>query len=83
MSDKEAALHARRMRTRAAAEYVGSSKSTLEKLRLTGGGPPFIKLGRTVVYDSRDLDEWLAARKRLSTSDIGGARMSAPAGSER
>ncbi len=30
--------------------------------------PPFLKLGRAVRYDRRDLDEWLAARKRTTTS---------------
>ena len=63
----------RRLRTSDAAAYCGCSKSTLEKLRLTGGGPAFIKLGRTVVYDTADLDAWLSARRRLSTSDTGEA----------
>jgi len=36
----------RRLRTRAAADYIGYSESTLEKKRLTGDGPPFIRLGR-------------------------------------
>jgi predicted DNA-binding transcriptional regulator AlpA len=58
----------RRLRTPAAAEYLGYSESTLEKKRLTGDGPPFIRLGRAVVYDTRDLDAWLAARRASSTS---------------
>ena len=56
-------------RTAGAADYCGSSKSTFEKLRLTGGGPVFIKLGRTVVYDVDDLDAWLAKNRRHSTSE--------------
>jgi predicted DNA-binding transcriptional regulator AlpA len=64
----------RRLRTRAAADYVGYSESTLEKKRVTGGGPPFIRLGRLVVYDTRDLDAWLAARRAASTSDRLSAR---------
>ena len=59
----------RRVRTAAAATYCGSTKSTLEKLRVTGGGPVFIKLGRTVVYDIDDLDAWLETKRRRSTSD--------------
>ena len=51
----------RYLRTTEAAEYVGSAKSTLEKLRLFGGGPVFAKLGRTVVYDRIDLDAWVAS----------------------
>lgn len=47
-------------RTPAAAEYLGISESWLEKLRLSGLGPRFIRLGRrAVVYDERDLDRWL------------------------
>jgi predicted DNA-binding transcriptional regulator AlpA len=59
----------RRLRTPAAADYIGYSESTLEKKRLTGEGPPFIHLGRAIVYDTRDLDAWLAARRARSTSD--------------
>ena len=58
----------RRLRTPAAADYLGYAESTLEKKRITGEGPPFIRLGRAVVYDTRDLDAWLAARRATSTS---------------
>jgi len=58
-----------RLRTGRAADYVGYAESTLEKKRLTGDGPPFIRLGRAIVYDPRDLDAWLAARRATSTSD--------------
>jgi predicted DNA-binding transcriptional regulator AlpA len=59
----------RRLRTPAAADYLGYSESTLEKKRLTGDGPTFIRLGRAVIYDTRDLEAWLAARRATSTSD--------------
>ena len=59
----------RRLRTLAAADYLGYAESTLEKKRLTGDGPPFIRLGRVIVYDTRDLDAWLAARRAQSTSE--------------
>lgn len=65
----------RRLRTPEAAVYVGLSASTLEKLRLTGLGPPYYKAGRRIcVYEARDLDQWLAERRRLSTSDVGAKR---------
>ena len=54
-----------------AAAYVGLSASTLNKLRVFGGGPIFIKLGHRVVYDRADLDAWMNARRRRSTSDDG------------
>ena len=52
-----------------AAARVGLSKPTLDKLRVYGGGPPFLKLGRRVVYDPSDLDQWLSSHRRHSTSD--------------
>lgn len=57
------------MRTAEAAEYCGSAASTFEKLRLTGGGPIYSKIGRRVVYRVEDLDAWLAVNRRRSTSD--------------
>jgi predicted DNA-binding transcriptional regulator AlpA len=62
----------RRLRTPEAAAYVGLSSSTLEKLRLTGNGPAYQKAGpKIVVYRVEDLDAWLSARRRISTSDTG------------
>ena len=67
----EKELQSRQMlRTDGAAFYVGTSVSTLEKLRLTGGGPRYIKLGKAVVYDPADLDAWLSANRRKSTSVV-------------
>jgi predicted DNA-binding transcriptional regulator AlpA len=56
------------LRTEGAARYVGLSVSTMNKLRLTGGGPQYFKLSRTVVYDPDELDAWLDANRRRSTS---------------
>lgn len=55
--------------TRSAAAFVSMGESTLEKLRLTGGGPSYCKVGRRVLYEVADLRAWLAASKRRSTSD--------------
>jgi predicted DNA-binding transcriptional regulator AlpA len=60
------------LRTDEAAKYLGMSVSTLVKTRLRGGDdcPPFVQLsGRTVGYRITDLDAWLEARIRRSTSD--------------
>jgi len=51
-----------RLRTPEAARYLGLAPATLEKLRLTKDGPPFIRVGRAVIYDPRDLDTWLEAQ---------------------
>lgn len=57
---------------REAAAFLKCSPSYLNKLRLTGGGPVFAKLGAKVVYDQGDLSAWVAARKKVSTSDTTG-----------
>ena len=58
------------LRTPAAAEYLGLGRSTLEKFRLTGEGPKFVRIGvRAVGYLVEDLDDWLRARARRSTSE--------------
>ncbi|MEO5345838.1 MAG: hypothetical protein H7834_05600 [Magnetococcus sp. YQC-9] len=38
-------------------------------MRCRGDGPPFSKLGRTVVYDPADLVAWMEVRKVKSTSE--------------
>jgi excisionase family DNA binding protein len=53
----------------AAARYVGLSASTLAKMRLSGNGPAFLKLGRRVLYRRADLDAWLESRLARNTSD--------------
>jgi excisionase family DNA binding protein len=58
-----------RLRTTEAASYIGVSESYLNKLRVYGGGPQFLKMGKRVSYDKADLDIWMAARKRNSTSE--------------
>lgn len=57
------------LRTRQAAAYTGLAKSTLEKLRVSGGGCPYIRVGRVVLYDPDELDAWLSSHRRRSTSD--------------
>ena len=62
------------LRTKEAAEHCNSTESTLEKRRVVGGGPPFIKMGKTVVYDVADLDAWMAERRFRSTAEADAAR---------
>ena len=51
-----------------AAGYAGFSKSYLNKQRVYGGGPLYIKCGRRVVYDRVDLDTWMVGKKVANTS---------------
>ena len=55
--------------TKAAAEFLGVSASFLNKARLTGRGPDFIKVGAAVRYDVRKLEAFVASRSRSSTSE--------------
>ena len=59
----------RKLRVPEAAGFCGCSTSKLNKHRVTGDGPAFIKCGRLVMYDVRDLEAWLGRCKRQSTSE--------------
>ena len=60
---------ARKLPVSEAAQFTGLSKSTLDKLRVSGGGPIYLQLGRRVLYDVADLEAWLISKRRSSTSD--------------
>lgn len=62
------------LNTAQAAHYIGLSRRTLEKMRLTGNGPRFRKHGRYVRYHIDDLDAWSLGERRNSTSDDGARR---------
>lgn len=58
-----------------AAQYLALSSKTLERFRLDGTGPTFLKLGpgkrARVRYAKADLDAWLAANRFTSTAAYG------------
>ena len=55
--------------TREAAARVRLSKNTLERFRVQGTGPAYVKLGGAVRYRETDLDAWLESRLTKTTSD--------------
>jgi predicted DNA-binding transcriptional regulator AlpA len=58
-----------------AAKFLGLSVSTLNKRRVTGELPKFIKLtARRVGYEPSSLQEYIASCRRSSTSDKGGGK---------
>jgi excisionase family DNA binding protein len=59
----------RTLTTSQASAYTGISVSTLEKRRVYGGGPAFLKLGRSVRYRIQDLDAFLDEHGYRSTSE--------------
>ncbi len=53
-----------------AAEALSLSPSTLAKLRLSGKGPTFCKMGRRKIgYRPADLELWVEGRMHRSTSE--------------
>lgn len=59
----------------AAAEYLGGAASpisvrTMQRWRLEGAGPSFIKLGRLVRYRQSDLDDFIQGHRIDSTSTL-------------
>ncbi len=65
----------RYLRTPEAAKLLGLSERTLEKHRVFGTGPTFLKLGGRVVYTVDALTSWAAQGTRTSTSDAGAGRI--------
>lgn len=57
-----------------AAKRLGLSVSTLAKMRLSGDGPAYSKLGRRVVYSPQDLEAWITANRFQSTSEYAAKR---------
>jgi Helix-turn-helix domain len=53
---------------REAAEFLRCSTSFLNKKRITGDGPPFSKVGKKILYDQKDLEDWLLSTKRRRTA---------------
>jgi hypothetical protein len=59
----------RYLRAGALATQLGVSKATLAKQRCLGGGIPFTRLGRCVMYAVDDVEAYLSDRMRRSTSE--------------
>ena len=54
------------------AQRLNWSVKTLRRRRWAGLPPPFIKLGRSVRYDPAEVEAFIEAGRRTSTSDSGG-----------
>jgi len=60
-----------------AATYLRVSTSYLNKLRVYGGGPKFVRFTkRKILYRKSDLDFWAAQHRFGSTSEYASARIS-------
>ncbi|ODT06513.1 MAG: hypothetical protein ABS58_11150 [Mesorhizobium sp. SCN 65-20] len=69
MAERAVAIGSQWLRTRQAALYLNLSYRTLEKLRSSGGGPAYRKVGGTVLYRMDELDAWVDLRRFTSTSE--------------
>jgi predicted DNA-binding transcriptional regulator AlpA len=56
------------MTTEETSQYIRHAVQTLAKWRVYGKGPQWIKMGRSVFYERRDVDAWIDAQTRTSTS---------------
>jgi hypothetical protein len=62
-------MTARLLNVSEAAEYLRCGISTLNKLRVSGGGPVFVKAHGRVVYLESDLDKYIAQHRVRSTAE--------------
>ena len=58
----EQAAQPRYLDTRQASELTGIATVTLERWRVDGEGPPYVKLGRQVKYRTSDLHEFMSSK---------------------
>jgi len=56
--------------TAEAAKYITKSPSWLNKSRMTGTGPVYLKVGGAVRYLRSDLDAWLSGMRRTAIYDF-------------
>ncbi len=75
MDETNRASHVRYLNNMEAAAFLKLSPHTLNKKRVTGGGPKFRKLGARVVYAIEDLEAWSQSRACQTTSDPQYARL--------
>lgn len=54
---------------RETAKHLRCSERKLERHRLVGDGPPFVKIGAAIRYPLSELEKWLAEHTHRSTSE--------------
>lgn len=50
-------------------ERYSIARRTAQRWRAEGNGPPFVRLGRKVIYRVSDIEAWLRARTYTSLAD--------------
>lgn len=66
MSERRVPEH---LSTKELATRLGLHDNTLRKWRITGmGGPPFVRVGRRVIYRWWEVEAWMNKHTRLNTT---------------
>jgi excisionase family DNA binding protein len=52
-----------------ASEWLSLSVRTLERMRVAGNGPRFVRMGKSIRYRLCDVEAWIASRVVGSTSE--------------
>ena len=64
------------LKENAAANLLGMSARTMQRMRLDGGGPPYVQLtDRRIGYTETALQDWIRERTVTSTSAATAANM--------
>ena len=63
-------MSSEKMTTAEAATYIAKSASWLNKTRMSGTGPVYLKIGGAVRYLKSDLDAWLSGKRRTAIYDF-------------
>ena len=59
--------------TKETASKLNMSETWLEKGRVYGYGPAFIKVGNSVRYDDADIDAYISSRRFTNTTEVDAA----------
>jgi predicted DNA-binding transcriptional regulator AlpA len=54
---------------REAASFLRLSERTLERLRVSGLGPKYARVGRSIRYNQLEIEEWIVRQMVRSTSE--------------
>lgn len=57
------------LRQKEAADHLDVSPRTLERWRVVGGGPRYVKCGRVIRYRMFDLEAWIELQSRSHTHE--------------
>ncbi|WP_115669994.1 helix-turn-helix transcriptional regulator [Ciceribacter selenitireducens] len=63
-------MSSEKMKTAEAAQYISKSTGWLNKSRMNGSGPVYLKIGGAVRYLRTDLDAWLDSKRRTAIYDF-------------